>query len=171
MSERPSLPLAPLLAALTPSLTEDGQRRPPSMTCAVERLEVGMNRVRRWARDGLTVDEADMMAGRLKAHPFDVWGVDWNRALAEQVEADEARYLVEHGRTCAADDCSTVFAVSPFGRGGHGRRYCSDTCSSRVRMRKIRATDEGKRKNRATVARYKREVREAATRRAERRAA
>lgn len=40
-------------------------------------LGVERARVVRWRRVGLTVDEADEVAGRLWCHPFEVWGPAW----------------------------------------------------------------------------------------------
>ena len=110
-----------------------------------------------YAVNGVTEPVAERLALRAGFVPYEVWPEMLTHAIEDV------------SRTCAADDCEVTFVPGP--RGGKNRRYCSPTCGARMHMRRYRQTETGKQKNREYVARYKAEAREAARRRAERKAA
>lgn len=113
---------------------------------------LGVNRaqVRRWRLNGLTEASAEKVAERLGFLGCELWPSMLDRAIAE-VENE-----------CGASDCTERFTLPA--RGGF-RGYCSPTCRRREKMRRYRARPHGAEQNRAYVARYRAEVREAAQRR------
>lgn len=101
-----------------------GRILPVEVARVYEILGVGHNRWRRWERDGLTVDEADDMAGRLKRHPSEIWGAAYYAAVNEATTVIETS--AGQPKTCAASDCHNLFlALNP--RQG----YCSPRCRQR----------------------------------------
>lgn len=131
--------------------------RPPSDVNRAALLGTNRTQVARWRRDGIPADRGDQLAEGLGFIGYEVWPSLLTQAIDDLTA------------TCAASDCTTTFVRGP--RGGKHRKWCSDVCSSRERMRRYRQTERGREQNRLIVARYKREVREAKARRAERRAA
>lgn len=106
---------------------------------------------------GMDERTAERLAVRAGFPAVSVWPEMLDQAIAD----------IE--RECEAPDCSETFV--PKFRGAH-RRFCCDNCRERTRMRRTYQEDaEARERKKAAQRRYDGEVREAARRRAERRAA
>lgn len=97
---------------------------------------------RRAEVEGLTLEQADRLAGRAGRHPTEVWPC-WSDIAHAAVAV-----------VCAAGGCDASFVPYPSGRGST-RTFCSNTCRARESMRRQRATETGRETNRRYAAAYR----------------
>lgn len=113
---------------------------------SVKALGLGGPEYRKYRSEGMAREVAERKALRVGLHPYEVW--------PDMVEHDLPSL------ECEADDCTERFDIPPFGRGGKGKRFCSETCRSRMKNRRRRQDDAVRAQDRARQRAYDAYLRE-----------
>lgn len=121
----------------------NGQIVGPNDVRRAEVLGCHPTAIRKWRRQGLTLERAESTAGAIGYVPYEIWPELLDDLIASQE------------RECAAEDCEQRFL--PY---RPQNIYCSRRCKARVERRRYRARPEAKERKRESNRRYYEECRD-----------
>lgn len=122
----------------------------PNMVLFADCIGIDTRQVYRWRESGITVAQADALAVRAGALPYEIWPEMLDQAIADLE------------RSCAAVGCEQTFVPLP------NQRFCSASCRLRMKMRRYRSDPVNAERHRQERRRYYHEWESAEARRGRR---